>query len=153
MENDEPMGFRGGFWMKTRTVWGPAILVGVGIISAIRYPRVELAVFYSTSAQVIVTLYVAIAIEAMASSVTQKAAELTGKHWIYLVVSCGGLLAALRAISRQEVYPWLTGLTVAGLAATILLIVEKLINMRARQRWAWLWAVIFIVLVVVVLVI
>jgi hypothetical protein len=100
----------------------------------------------------VVTLYVAIAIEAIASGTAQKKIELNVEHWIFLAVSCAGLLATLRALSSTQVHPWQTGLSVAGLAATILLIAENLVRRRAKKKWAMLWSTVFIFVVLVILI-
>ena len=76
MADDETVGYKGGRWLKTRRIWSPAILAGVGVSSAFRYPRADLTNFYTTTAQVVVTLYVAIAIEAIASGTARTRMDL-----------------------------------------------------------------------------
>lgn len=142
-------GNKGGFWVTTRIVWAPLIVVGVGLISGFTYPRTGLGNFYATTAQVVVTLYIAMVVGAIASRGVRNAPALTVEHWILLVVSCAGLLASIRAVSTTQVHPWLTGLSVAGLVAILLVVAENLISWRAVTQWAWLWSSVFIAVVIV----
>src|SRR5215469_7875973 len=112
-----------GFWLKTRPVWLPGLLIIVGGLSYLYYPRPENGTFYSTAASIIATLYVAIALSVFA---TKDSPDITSEHWVCMVVSSAGLVASFRGTSIGSVQDvWrarlLTGLTVAGVMAAVLL--------------------------------
>jgi len=69
-------------------------------------------------------------------------------HWIFMIASSAGLLAALRGLSiGKTMAPWLTGLTVVGVTATLLLIAEHIVAWRGGKA-APLWSPIFIAVTV-----
>ena len=136
------------FMLKTRPIWSVLILIVVGVVSAIIYPTSNLGNYYATAAQVIVTLYVAMAVGGLIG-VGQTARKLTREHWVFLIVSSAGLLASLRGLSLNgKNTQWLTGLTVAGITATVLLVAENLVNWAAGKAVV-LWAPLFIAITVV----
>lgn len=136
-------GYSGGVLVTTRIVWAPLIVVGVGIISGFTYPRVNMGDFYATTATVIVALYIAMA-------ALRDTRQLEVEHWILFIVSCAGLLASIRAVGTMQVRPWLTGISVAGTVAILLIVADNLIYSRAVKQWAWLWSSVSIVVVIVV---
>ena len=147
---DKPLEYSGWFWVKTRPIWSTGILIGVGVISAITYPRSNLQGYYATAAQVIVTLYVAMAVTGLIGGAQPRVSvrKMTFGHWIYMVASSTGLLAALRGLSiGKTTAPWLTGLTVVGVTATLLLIAEHIVAWRGGKA-APLWSPIFIAVTV-----
>jgi hypothetical protein len=146
MEQEGPAGYRGKFWIGTRLYWSSALLLIVGIVATFHYPKVNLSNFYGTAAQVIVTLYVAMAIEALAGG-GQSRRDLKPEHWVFLVASSAGMLAALRGLSTTESHRWLTGLTVVGITATVLMVAENIVHWRAG-RAAPLWTPLFILVAV-----
>jgi len=147
---DKPLGYRGRFWVKTRPIWSIGILIGVGVISAITYPRSSLQSYYATAAQVIVTLYVAMAVTGLIGGAQPRITvrKMTPEHWVFLIASSAGLLAALRGLSiGKTMAPWLTGLTVVGITATLLLIADHVVAWRGG-RAAPLWSPLFIAVTV-----
>jgi hypothetical protein len=147
MSNEPPPGYRGGFWLRTRPIWASAVLVTVGIISSVRYPDSNLGGFYSTSAQIIVTLWVAIAVGTFVGSGGRP--DMKPDHWVFLIVSSAGLLASLRGVSAgSRSYPWLTGMTVVGVTAAVLLVAENIVAWRAG-RLAPLWTTLFVAVTIV----
>jgi len=147
---DKPQGYKGGFWLCTRPIWSIGILVGVGVISAITYPRVDIQSYYSTAAAVIVTLYVAMAVTGLIGGAQPRVSvrPMTFEHWIFLIASSAGLLAALRGLSIGKDHAgWLTGLTVVGVTATLLLIADHIVAWRGG-RAAILWSPLFIAVTV-----
>lgn len=140
---------------KARPVWSIAILIAVGALSFLRYPLSERGTFYSTAASVIATLWVAVALffatkESTSGTKEPASGEMTFEHWVFMVASSAGLLASLRALSVGTVHDaWqtrlLTGLTVAGVTAAILLVAERLITWRggAGNPLVVLWTVLF----------
>ena len=128
--------------MRSRIIWAPAVLLAVGVISFARDEEGD-ANFYSTAAQVIVTLYVAVAVDSLSGGTTDQRPKPTIEHWIYLVASSAGLLAALRGVLDPSVLVF--SLTVTGVSATVLLLAESLVlRHTAGSRWAVLWTVLFI---------
>ena len=132
-----------------RPVWFVAILIVVGVVTFQRYPHAENGIFYSTAAAVIATLYVTIALTLFTSQ-GSSGGEMTSEHWVFMLASSIGLLAALRALSVIKVHEaWqmrlLTALTVVGIIATVLLVAERLVSSRIpRTGAAVLWTVLFI---------
>lgn len=140
---------------RTRIVWAPLILLVVGWYAADGFRSdSDQSGFYSTSAQVIVTLYVAVVIDLVGAAPhgnhqTQESGNplagrmLTHEHWLFLLISSGGLLASLRALVDPSAL--LFGLTSAGVAATILLVAESLIHHHGTGNWrAPFWSVPFV---------
>ena len=147
---DTPQGYGGGFWLSTRPIWSIGILIGVGVISAITYPRSGLQGYYTTAASVIVTLYVAMAVTGLIGGAQPRVSvrPVRFEHWIFLIASSAGLLAALRGLSiGKTMAPWLTGLTVVGITATLLLIADHIVAWRGG-RAAILWSPLFIAVTV-----
>jgi hypothetical protein len=148
---DTPLGYSGWFWVKTRPVWGLAILIGVGVISAMTYPSKGLQSYYATAAQVIVTLYVAMAVTGLIGGAQPRVSvrKMTPEHWVFLIASSAGLLSALRGLSITGGYNprWVTGLTVVGITATVLLIADHIVAWRGGKA-APLWTPVFIAVTV-----
>lgn len=102
----------------------PGLLaVGAGIAAGVSTPSIPpgkalpdwFATFFSTSAVVIATLFVALALGARQISVSAGAASLTV---LYVGVGEVAAVAALSGGLPHSVYPWLLGITVgAGLGA------------------------------------
>lgn len=148
---DTPMGYKeDGFWFSTRPIWSIVILIGVGVTSAITYPRSGIQSYYETAAQIIVTLYVAMAVTGLIGGAQPRVSvrKMTLEHWIFLIASSAGVLAALRGVSLGEHHArWLTGLTVVGVTATLLLIADHIVAWRGG-RAAILWSPLFIAVTV-----
>jgi periplasmic divalent cation tolerance protein len=134
--------------LATRVGWASVLLVVVGIYARSHFHGSHLYDYYSTAAQVIVTLYVAVAIEAATGSPPRR---LTVEHGIYFVVSSTGLLACIRALAVQG-GSWLVGLTASGVVASALILAEAIIH-RHAGRWAGLWSLLFLAPVALLLVI
>jgi hypothetical protein len=150
---DRPLEYSGWFWVKTRPIWSIAILIGVGVISAITYPRTSLQNYYATAAQVIVTLYVAMAVTGLIGGAQPRVSvrKMTPEHWIFLIASSAGLLAALRGLSIVgNNAQWLTGLTVVGVTASLLLIADHIVAWRGGKA-APLWTPLFIAVTVAII--
>jgi hypothetical protein len=142
----------GGFWIGTRKFWSIAILIAVGVVSALQYPHSQLGAFYSTAAAIIATLYVAIALGAFAGQ-QGKRPPLTFEHWVFLIAASAGLLASLRGLSiGTSTRPWLTGLTVVGVTASILLVAESLVAWRAGKSAPW-WTTLFVAIAVLLVIV
>ena len=124
------------------------------MVSAITYPRTNLQGFYATAAQVIVTLYVAMAVTGLIGGAQPRVSvrPVTPGHWIFLIASSAGLLAALRGLSIGTTKaPWLTGLTVVGITATLLLIAEHIVAWRGGKA-TLLWSPLFIAVTVTLII-
>lgn len=136
-------------WLKTRPIWSIATLIIVGVYSFLHYPHSGLINFYVTAASVIATLYVAIAFGVFAAK-DSAGGEMTFEHWVFMVASSAGLLASLRGLSAGPVHDvWqtnlLTGLTVVGLTAAVLLVGERLIAWRLLgTKPAVPWTLLFV---------
>lgn len=126
--------------LQLRVAWAPALVILIAWMTVHRYETPPRDVnFYATCAQVIVTLYIAIAIEASNSAADRK---LTVEHWIFLLISSVGLLGSLRAMIVPSLLTF--GLTVAGVSAAVLLVAEGLVTRHAADTWwAPFWSVLF----------
>jgi hypothetical protein len=141
---------------KLRPLWSIVILALVGWASFRYYrPHSMLDTFYSTAAVVIASLYVAIVLTVFA---TKESAEnkMTFEHWVFTFASSVGLLASLRGLSVGDIHDaWklrlLTGLTVAGVTAAVLMVAERLITLRggAGRPRAFIWTVLFILAAII----
>ena len=139
--------------IRWRPLWSIPVLVVVGLFSFFCYSESDLSNFYLTAATVIATLFVAIAIGVFVTK-ESPGNDMTFEHWVFMIVSTAGLLAALRGLSVGKVHhAWqkelLTGLTVAGVTAAVLLVAERLVAAQvARTRAAFWWTVLFLVVAV-----
>ena len=77
--------------------------------------------FYATSAQVIATMYVAVAIEYFTGDGVELDASGRGEFIFLLAVSWVGLLASIRALTIDAV-PWIPSMVSAGLVASVFLV-------------------------------
>lgn len=141
-------------FIATRRYWAPPILVTVAVLAWTNYPppsppEDSFVAYYGTTAQVVVTLYVAIVIE----MVGEGGRQATFEHWLFMLVSCAGLLASLRAMVAGS-DSRLFAVAAAGVAAAVLLLAEALVVRMydPRRRWQGpLWSVLFVVVLVVFL--
>lgn len=132
--------------LEKRKYWSTAILVIVGIGTAVlrNQDKEGLDGYYSTAAQVIVTLYVAWAIEiAISGPAGTGSKRLTVEHGIYAVISSAGLVSCIRALGISQEW-WLAGLAGAGVVAAVLLLAEAIIDRHAGDDAA-LWSIFFII--------
>lgn len=141
------------FSLKMRPYWSITVLVIVGTVGFFRYPHSGLSSFYSTAASVIATLYVAVAFGVFTGK--EPARSFTFEHGVYMVAGSAGLLASLRGLSVGQVHAvWqielLTGLTVVGVTAAVLLVGDRLVawQIGGRGAIAISWTMAFIAIAV-----
>jgi hypothetical protein len=144
--------------IRTRPIWSILVLAIVGVFSFFRYSHSQTD-FFLTAATVIATLFVAIALGIFAANESRgnesHRDNMSFEHWVFMIVSSAGLLAALRGLSvvGQVHHTWqkelLTGLTVAGVTAAVLLVAERLVARQVpRTAAAFWWTMLFLAVTV-----
>jgi hypothetical protein len=132
---------------RARIVWAPGLVIVLGVVTAHRYAdSADLSSFFSTSAQVIATLYIAIVINLVTPERDSASASraTSTEHWMFFLLSTMGMLGSLAGLVHSTGVA--LGMTVTGISAAILLVVDALIvRMLAGRFAAAVWATLFIV--------